>query len=260
MKFKNVKKTLYLRGAGTVLTLSLAAGTIAPAAPAFAEAQDSTVSEKEVSETDAARDDVSLGTEAETTAAAEAAEHTEAAASEADSPVSQTLESEKAESGTGETVAAETASNTDGTGETLPITDDEELLAEIIAEEISVDQLTLYQKGTYRLATVVNTDWLNIRADAGSEYKVVDAIRAGVTVTVYGEKKASDQRWKHHGIQQRFLSERDREGLRYRGSLRTDTCCFPGELPRKSASTPCAVSQLEVRGLSDRHRLADCSG
>ena len=65
MKFKNVKKTLYLRGAGTVLTLSLAAGTIAPAAPAFAEAQDSTVSEKEVSETDAARDDVSLGTEAE---------------------------------------------------------------------------------------------------------------------------------------------------------------------------------------------------
>ena len=44
MKFKNVKKTLYLRGAGTVLTLSLAAGTIAPAAPAFAEAQDSTVS------------------------------------------------------------------------------------------------------------------------------------------------------------------------------------------------------------------------
>lgn len=33
MKFKNVKKTLYLRGAGTVLTLSLAAGTIAPAAP-----------------------------------------------------------------------------------------------------------------------------------------------------------------------------------------------------------------------------------
>ena len=60
MKFKNVKKTLYLRGAGTVLTLSLAAGTIAPAAPAFAEAQDSTVSEKEVSETDAARDDVSL--------------------------------------------------------------------------------------------------------------------------------------------------------------------------------------------------------
>ena len=192
MKFKNVKKTLYLRGAGTVLTLSLAAGTIAPAAPAFAEAQDSTVSEKEVSETDAARDDVSLGTEAETTAAAEAAEHTEAAASEANSPVSQTLESEKAESGTGETVAAETASNTDGTGETLPITDDEELLAEIIAEEISVDQLTLYQKGTYRLATVVNTDWLNIRADAGSEYKVVDAIRAGVTVTVYGEKKASD--------------------------------------------------------------------
>lgn len=192
MKFKNVKKTLYLRGAGTVLTLSLAAGTIAPAAPAFAEAQDSTVSEKEVSETDAARDDVSLGTEAETTAAAEAAEHTEAAASEADSPASQTLESEKAESGTGETVAAETASNTDGTGETLPITDDEELLAEIIAEEISVDQLTLYQKGTYRLATVVNTDWLNIRADAGSEYKVVDAIRAGVTVTVYGEKKASD--------------------------------------------------------------------
>ncbi len=192
MKFKNVKKTLYLRGAGTVLTLSLAAGTIAPAAPAFAEAQDSTVSEKEVSETDAARDDVSLGTEAETTAAAEAAEHTEAAASEADSPVSQTLESEKAESGTGETVAAETASNTDGTGETLPITDDEELLAEIIGEEISVDQLTLYQKGTYRLATVVNTDWLNIRADAGSEYKVVDAIRAGVTVTVYGEKKASD--------------------------------------------------------------------
>ena len=192
MKFKNVKKTLYLRGAGTVLTLSLAAGTIAPAAPAFAEAQDSTVSEKEVSETDAARDDVSLGTEAETTAASEAAEHTEAAASEAGSPASQTLESEKAESGTGETVAAETASNTDGTGETLPITDDEELLAEIIAEEISVDQLTLYQKGTYRLATVVNTDWLNIRADAGSEYKVVDAIRAGVTVTVYGEKKASD--------------------------------------------------------------------
>ena len=147
MKFKNVKKTLYLRGAGTVLTLSLAAGTIAPAAPAFAEAQDSTVSEKEVSETDAARDDVSLGTEAETTAAAEAAEHKEAAASEADSPVSQTLESEKAESGTGETVAAETASNTDGTGETLPITDDEELLAEIIAEDVPPGD-----GGEYRLA------------------------------------------------------------------------------------------------------------
>ena len=145
MKFKNVKKTLYLRGAGTVLTLSLAAGTIAPAAPAFAEAQDSTVSEKEVSETDAARDDVSLGTEAETTAASEAAEHTEASASEADSPASQTLDSEKAESGTGETVAAETASNTDGTGDTLPIPDDADLRAEIIAEEISVDELTLYQ-------------------------------------------------------------------------------------------------------------------
>ncbi len=63
MKFKNVKKTLYLRGAGTVLTLSLAAGTIAPAAPAFAETQDDTVTETEALETAAAQGDAFLGTE-----------------------------------------------------------------------------------------------------------------------------------------------------------------------------------------------------
>lgn len=41
------------------------------------------------------------------------------------------------------------------------------------------------------------------------------------------EPPVSDQRWKHHGIQQRFLSERDREGLRYRGSLEQTLAAFP---------------------------------
>ena len=131
----------------------------------------------------------------------------------------------------------------------------------------SVLQLSAYAQ---ERAATINASSLNVRSGAGTSYSSVGKLGKGTAVTVVGEKAASDGKtW----YQIRYTSGGSTQTgyvlstyVKFPVSYSNDSSFesklsaqgFPESYKDRTASDPCAVSELDLYGSQDRAGLEYC--